>query len=255
MSKENIVKLIKAAILFSIIVCFRFYLEQPYLKLINPDVESIFDKPANMAAFIFGESRKTMAAYLWGKVLDYHTETSHAPEYGPRNDVQNKDKNHGAMYMVEGKQTLPILRLITWLDPQFTKAYDFGGYFLAINLKKPREGITFLQEGIKNNPDNYDLHQGLAFIYFELKNYDMAIKYAEKAYNIEKSIIINEIKTEDTEDTIKNKLINALRLMGHSYRKKGDLKKARQCFSLFLIVDPEFPEWEVKRLSNMSQED
>ena len=39
-------------ILFAVLVGFRYYLDKPYLKIINPKVESIFDEPVNMAAFL-----------------------------------------------------------------------------------------------------------------------------------------------------------------------------------------------------------
>ena len=42
-------------------------------------------------------------------------------------------------YMKEGTQILPILRLITWLDNHFIMAYDFGGYFLAVNQKNQKK--------------------------------------------------------------------------------------------------------------------
>ena len=178
-----------------------------------------------------------MAAVLWGRVLTYHTETSHATFYGPRKDVKPSDN----LFKTEGEQILPILRLITWLDNHFIKAYDFGGYFLAITLNQPQEGIDFLEEGIKNNPTSYDLYQGLAYVYFhKMKNYTMAINYAKKAlYNI------THYPDKENPDPDMD-CVNSLRIIGHSYRLLGDRVNARIYFTMIGTVSTEY-----EALSNM----
>jgi len=45
----------------------------------------------------------------------------------------------------EERDILPMVRLITLLDPHFHQAYSFGGYHLAKNLGKLREGLAFLR--------------------------------------------------------------------------------------------------------------
>ncbi len=224
-------RIVIAIILFSILVGFRFYLDKPYIKVINPGVESVYNHSVNMAAVIFGETRKTMAAVLWGRVLNYHTETSHATFYGPRKDV----KPSGNLFKTEGEQILPILRFITWLDNHFIKAYDFGGYFLAITLNQPDEGIDFLEEGIMNNPRNYDLYQGLAYIYFhKVKNYNMAINYARKALDN-----ITHYPDEDNTN-IDIDCVNSLRIIGHSYRLLGDRMNAKIYFNMIGTISTDY---------------
>jgi len=350
-------KFLAAIIVFSLLVGLRYYLDKPYLKIINPKVESIFDESVTMAAFLFGETRKTMAAFLWGKVLDYHTEHSHATFYGDRKDhldfkitentleelkdkiditlleslkdkvfscqrltwelrilkfnsrqieiIQNASELPPDLYIIEGKHTLPLLRLITWLDNHFILAYDFGGYFLAVNQDKPREGVAFLKEGLKNNPDDYDLHQTLAFIYFhKIKNYGEAVKYGKLALknaikmkvtpqdidnlkdkfssdkieilrNIEGQkfsretlreilrkqefteeeigIVLNYVTYEYTED-VKENCINSLRIIGHSYRKSGDMEHAKKYFMMILEIDPDLGPL-VRNLLRLKPED
>ncbi|MEQ8188684.1 MAG: hypothetical protein ABRQ39_12000 [Candidatus Eremiobacterota bacterium] len=224
-------RIVIAIILFSLLISFRFYLDNKYIGVMNPGTESVYSHSVNMATVIFGETRKTMAAVLWGRILTYHTETSHATFYGPRKDV----KPSGNLFKSEGEQILPILRLITWLDNHFIKAYDFGGYFLAITLNQPDEGIAFLEEGIRNNPTSYDLYQGLAFIYFyKIKNYSMAVTYARKAlYNI------TNYPDKENPDTDMD-CVNSLRIIGHSYRLLGDKLNARIYFNLIGTISPEF---------------
>ena len=238
-------RIVIAIILFSILVGFRFYLDKPYIKVINPGVESVYNHSVNMAAVIFGETRKTMAAVLWGRVLNYHTETSHATFYGPRKDV----KPSADLFKSEGEQILPILRLITWLDNHFIKAYDFGGYFLAITLNQPQEGIDFLEEGIMNNPKSYDLYQGLAYIYFhKMKNYTMAINYAKKALDN-----ITHYPEKDNTN-IPLDCVNSLRIIGHSYRLLGDRLNARIYFNMIGTISTDFEPLRDRLLYNLDNE-
>jgi tetratricopeptide (TPR) repeat protein len=241
----NPTRIVIAIILFSLLIGFRFYLDKPYIKIINPGSESMYNHSVNMAAIIFGETRKTMAAVLWGRVLIYHTETSHATFYGPRKDVKPSDN----LFKSEGEQILPILRLITWLDNHFIKAYDFGGYFLAITLNQPEEGIDFLEEGIKNNPTSYDLYQGLAYVYFhKVKNYNLAINYAKKAlYNI------THYPDKENPDTNMN-CVNSLRIIGHSYRRLGDRVNARIYFNMIGTVSTEFEPLRDRLIANLDNE-
>ncbi|MFN3995845.1 MAG: hypothetical protein ACK4GR_04855, partial [bacterium] len=78
-------------------------------------------------------------------------------------------------------------RFITMLDPNFVEAYDFGAYQLAFFLNLPSEGIKFIGEGIKNNPDYWKLYFTAGMIYSQkFKNYKEALPYflnSEKLIN------------------------------------------------------------------------
>ena len=245
MRKNTPGKFIFALILFFCLIGFRFYLDEPYIKTVNPGIESMFDLSVNMASVLFGETRKTMAAMLWGRLMIYHTETSHASL--PKKNQTGPRINENP-YIKEGTQLLPILRLITWLDPNFIKAYDFGGYFLAINLNKSKDGIAFLQEGISNNPGNYDLNFGLAFIYFrKVENYELAIKYGKQS-------LLAAIKLPDDDINKIANCANSLRLIGHSYRKSGNMEYAHKYFLMIEEVNPA-EAGNVKHLLELKQED
>ncbi|HPZ09516.1 MAG TPA: tetratricopeptide repeat protein [Candidatus Eremiobacteraeota bacterium] len=296
-----------AVILFLIIVGFRFYLDKPYIHVINPGIESLYSLSVNMASVFFGETRKTMAAICWVRAMEYHTETSHEPYWAfyiikdetidklRKENIDNKKlqsieslknrkfptsellgklkdmslnkeeidllfryaiywnarpdvKRPENLYIYEGTQMLPILRLITWLDPGFIKAYDFGGYFLAINLDKPEDGIAFLEEGIRNNPESYDLYQGLAFIYFnKMKDYPQAIRCAKRALDI-------TLKVDYTSSHKEMDCVNSLRILGHSYRLMEDYIQAERYFFLIRKVDSDFIDLSKKLIKDMKSD-
>lgn len=62
---------------------------------------------------------------------------------------------------------LPILELATDMDPNFTKAYTFGGLTLNLMGMDATKASQFLYKGRKNIPDNYQIGFLLAFnLYF-----------------------------------------------------------------------------------------
>jgi hypothetical protein len=47
--------------------------------------------------------------------------------------------------------TLPTMRIVTWLDPQFVEAY-YTGPWIARRLGYEEEGLEFAREGVRENP-------------------------------------------------------------------------------------------------------
>ncbi len=113
---------------------------------------------------ILGELRYTAAAILWMKT-DYY---QHEYEYQGL-DFRNNEP------------IMPLIRLITILDPHFVQAYDYGAYHLSVNLKKKQESIKFLQEGITNNPDAFELNWEYGFLLYFDKKYKEALPFLMKA--------------------------------------------------------------------------
>jgi tetratricopeptide (TPR) repeat protein len=70
---------------------------------------------------------------------------------------------------VNPRVLVPILELITTLDPRFTAVYEYA----AVVLPTVDEGaaITLLENGIRSNPDQWYLHQQLAYIYWQRGDY------------------------------------------------------------------------------------
>ena len=59
---------------------------------------------------------------------------------------------------------LPQMWLIAKLDPSFTNVYTDAAYHLAINLGHVEEGMDFIREGVRNNPDSLDVLFEYAFL-------------------------------------------------------------------------------------------
>ncbi|MEN3015663.1 MAG: hypothetical protein ABDH21_06395 [bacterium] len=110
-----------------------------------------------------GNVRYTLAAYLWIRTEFYIHYSGH-------------------IAINQLPEIVYYTRFITILDPNFVEAYDFGTYQLAFFLDKPREGLDFLKEGIKNNPDYWKLYYTAGLIYSQkFRDYKKAMDNFLKA--------------------------------------------------------------------------
>lgn len=65
----------------------------------------------------------------------------------------------------EAREILPWLRLSADLDPQLVANYVVAAYWLRISMHKPFEAEEFLRQGLRANPDSYEILNVLAKIY------------------------------------------------------------------------------------------
>ncbi len=105
------------------------------------------DGPVSVYANLAGQFRSVFANLLWMKADNYHHEfTEHNPHWAQDSDI------------------LPLMRMITYLDPHFTQAYASGGWMLGLYQKRPAQAKQFLTEGIRNNPKSSELYETLGFV-------------------------------------------------------------------------------------------
>jgi hypothetical protein len=94
-----------------------------------------------------GEFRIVAANMLWEKVDHYHDRYVEA----------GGDWTHNT-------SILPMLRQITLLDPHFDKAYELMGGTILPKTGRIAEGKAVLAEGIRNNPDDWELYREMALL-------------------------------------------------------------------------------------------
>ncbi|MGB9638103.1 MAG: tetratricopeptide repeat protein [bacterium] len=109
-------------------------------------------------------------------------------------------------------------KLITILNPNFIDAYDFGAYQLAFFLDLPKEGLEFIKEGIKNNPNEYKLYFTTAMIYSQkLKDYNESYKYFLKTIDL---VNKNKVKLDNADN------LKLYRFLAHSAYQLKKYKEA-----------------------------
>jgi len=65
------------------------------------------------------------------------------------------------------REILPWLRLAADLDPQKTEIYTVGAIFLREHLNRADQAEAFLREGLRNNPDSYEILFELGRVYHD----------------------------------------------------------------------------------------
>ncbi len=149
----------------------------------------------NLPLYLIGGIRNTIANLLWLKIDLYH----HSWEWSGKHWANNQN-------------LMMLYRIVTYLNPKFDKAYAQGGFHLSTNLKKKEEGIKFLKEGLKNNPNSYEINFELGYEYFfGFADYKNALEHFRKAV----------LLTED-----EHKLQVCYKLLAHSYFKLGDYNES-----------------------------
>lgn len=86
---------------------------------------------------------------------------------------------------------LPVLRIVTWLDPHQLEVYTTGGWHLAYNFTDESQrsdrryiqpALKFLEEGARNNDNVWDLKFELGWTYFhKIQDPVSAIPWMEEA--------------------------------------------------------------------------
>jgi hypothetical protein len=174
------------------------------------------------SASLFGQFRSSMADFLWMKadrylhqgvefrgMTDQEKQTGNADKVsgaggdrGHTNETtvipsQERDwrgrfgdferqvhpykdmRNH---QVEDPRQALPLFRLMTWSNPHFIPAYVAGASLLAHQPGKLEEGLEFLREGEKNNPESIEIQTEIGeLMTVNQRRYAAALPYLQKA--------------------------------------------------------------------------
>lgn len=76
-----------------------------------------------------------------------------------------KVTEHSHLEGGRSREILPWLKLSAELDPQRIETYTVGAYWLSERLGKPGEAEQFLRDGLRANPDSYEILYDLGRLY------------------------------------------------------------------------------------------
>ena len=153
--------LIAAVLLFIPIAFLQMQFIDPfYKKNYAPDQTKIgkagVHMPAEFALGAFAGFREAIAGLLW---------------------VRTDEFFHNGDY----ESIMPMIRLITWLDPHQIDVYETGAWHMDYNFTDSQErsdrrylpmSMALINEGIANNPDEPDLYSDKAFVHYFRKFQD-----------------------------------------------------------------------------------
>ncbi|MCS6950987.1 MAG: hypothetical protein NZ520_11050 [bacterium] len=143
----------------------------PARKQFEPKVEGLFGKMTGLPTeYIFGTMlgfREVVAGALWVRADSFFHEG-----------------NYDAI--------LPIIRLVTWLDPHNLDVYSTGAWHIGYNFTDTEQrsdrrylsaALKLLEEGIENNPHVYDLYFEMGWMWYDkIKQGHNAVQWFQKAY-------------------------------------------------------------------------
>src|SRR5688572_11660718 len=78
------------------------------------------------------------------------------------------------------KEILPWIKLSAQLDPTLEESYTVGAYWLR-SVNKDAEAEQFLREGLRHNPESYEIMLELGRCYFDRRDHDRARNVLETA--------------------------------------------------------------------------
>lgn len=123
------------------------------------------------------------------------------------------------------RTTLPLFRLMTWLDPQFAPGWTTGATILRWENTMPgvRAAHEFLSQGLEKNPNSIAILTQIGFLYmrplpghpYSDRDIKHALPYLEKARSVG---VGNFDKLTDEE---KEALMESYRWLGLCYRDSG----------------------------------
>jgi len=170
-----------------------------------------------------GEGRTLMARFLYFKAEVYHEVL----------DQQGVAHN-------KQKDTLPLLRMVTYLDPSLTETFDIIAFDLWKGWNQPDEAIALLDEALRFNPSSQQLWARKALILFQEK------RYAEAMPSIAKDV---EYSTEEFE------VLNANRLKLWAAKKLNEPELEQEALDVLLQYRPDDVNYnrEQRRLQQMRE--
>lgn len=161
------------------------------------------------------------------KEIDHKQKPNKLDKFFTKLDYNLKPNIEGHVHSKGEAELMPWFKLTTMFSPHHVRAYAVGGYWLAFRLGKPDEAIKFMKEGIKNNPNSYQISEEMGIVYFsKLKDYKRAQYYFEKA-----------LKSQAEMDEYDKAGI--LRFLAFSHKFQGHTQKAIDCYKQVLRLFPE----------------
>jgi tetratricopeptide (TPR) repeat protein len=147
------------------------------------DTGAVNSKNSGEETSFMGAPRDWLDAFGRHFIPNRHT---HLDEGGPSDDLSTSDNV---------REILPWLKLSARLDPDNVQTYTVTAYWLRLRMHKDKEAEQVLREGLRNNPQSYEILFELGRLYDEsyhdtdrVRNvWELAVRYWSALDNDAKS--------------------------------------------------------------------
>jgi tetratricopeptide (TPR) repeat protein len=113
---------------------------------------------------LLGEGRTMLARLLWFKM-----------------DMMHEQLDDQGIDTFQQTQLVPLLRMVTFLDPTITDAYDTLAFELYHGQEKIEDAIKLLDEGLIFNKQSYELNWRRGLLAEKQGDWNTALVYANNA--------------------------------------------------------------------------
>ncbi len=142
----------------------------------------------------------------------------------------------------EEKEILPWFYYAVKIDPRNVNAYVLGGYWLGARLGEVDEGLNFLREGMRYNPDRWEIYSEMGDLYFyRQQNYSEAIQYYSKAAGL---------MTDENADRYDRRYV--LSSLGASYEHLEQFEKAIEFYRQSAVIFPNHKNL-IRKINNLER--
>ena len=236
----------------------------------------------SVLALVFGESRQLFANHFFVKAdISFHSgyypsmfdqarqaeendnDVSHPGEeeapkpesgfLGPPTDWIDRFGRHFRPVLhvhLQGgniREILPWLRISAELDPHRVEAYTVASYWMRKHLGKVDEAEQFLREGLRANPESYELLFELGNLYYDNRH------DAGRARNVWLAALRLWQKQEPGKSKPDNLSLDQIAVhLAHLEEQEGNLDRAVEYFEMAKQVSPEPPQLQ-KQIDEIKQ--
>lgn len=113
---------------------------------------------------LLGEGRTMLARYLWFKM-----------------DTMHEQQDDQGVATFKQKEVVPLLRMINYLDPYLTDAYDTLAYELYKGYDQLDKAVELVDEGLLYSPNSFELNFRKAFLAERKGDSMTAFEFARRA--------------------------------------------------------------------------
>jgi tetratricopeptide (TPR) repeat protein len=143
------------------------------------------------------------------------------------------------------REILPWLKLTAELDPHRIQAYTVASYWLANRLGKQKEAEEFLREGLRQNPDSYEILLELGKLYWNFEH------DAEHAATVWQMSLRRWLQQEPQKEKPNNAALYDLTLgLARYEEQRGDYQRAIAYLERARTISPS-PEALDRRIADL----
>ncbi len=132
---------------------------------------------------------------------------------------------------------MPLIRVITWLDPHQIDVYETGAWHMDYNCTDASErsdrryipfSLSLLGEGIANNPDEPDLYSDMGFVHYfrKIEDFPRSAQWFKEGWGVVRAKNLGDQKDPTQFDEADKGVMTVGHGLAHAYEFSGDIPAA-----------------------------